>query len=67
MKALIAPNEKVYLPDGSLGSRVAWVCAEEYPSAAPHFWVDCADNVIPDQFYYDGTQILPVPQPAPTE
>ena len=62
MKALISPNEKVQLPDGIEGERVAWVCAEEYPSAPPLFWVDCADDVLPDLFYYNGTEILPVPQ-----
>jgi hypothetical protein len=53
MKALISPNEKVYLPDGAIGERVAWVCEAEYPSAPPLFWVDCADDVVPDIWYYD--------------
>lgn len=65
MKALISPNEKVNLPDGSQGNRVAWVCTEEYPSAPPLFWMDCADNVVADRWYYDPADqtIKPVPQP----
>lgn len=64
MKALISPIEKVNLPDGSQGERVAWVCSEEYPSASPLFWMDCVDDVVPDLWYYDpfDQQIKQVPQ-----
>ena len=27
--------------------------------AEPLFWTDCADNVVADYFYWDGTEILP--------
>lgn len=64
-KALISPMEKVNLPDGSQGERVAWVCDAEYPVAAPLFWLDGADDVVPDQWYYDPSNqtINPLPQP----
>ena len=64
MKALISPNEKVYLPDGSIGERVAEVKPDDqiFTVADPLFWMACADNVVADQFYYNGTEILPIPQ-----
>jgi len=66
MKALISPNEKVRLPDGSIGERVAQVEPDDriFIVAEPLFWTDCADNVVADYFYWDGTEILPIP-PAP--
>lgn len=68
MKALIAKNEIVNLPDGSTGQRVAQVVADEgFPVAEPLFWMDCAEDVVADQFYYDGNSILPLPKPATTE
>ena len=66
MKALISPNEPV-----NDGYRIAEVCAQEFEVAEPLFWVECADNVVADQFYYDPTtqtinQIpLPPAPPAP--
>jgi hypothetical protein len=64
MKALIASNEKVYLPDGSVGERVAQVEPDDktFPAANPLFWMDCADNVVADQFYFDSIKIIPIPQ-----
>jgi hypothetical protein len=64
MKALIASNEKVYLLDNSVGERVAQVEPDDkiFPVANPLFWMDCADNVVADQFYYNGTEILPIPE-----
>ena len=52
------------IPDAS---RVAEVAAAEFPVYQTLFWVDCADDVVADQFYYDSVtqQILPVPAPAP--
>lgn len=63
MKGLISPNEIVYLPDGNTGERVAQVSSSDFPVANPLFWTDCADDVVADQFYWDGTQILPIPAP----
>lgn len=62
MKALISPNEPVYLPDGTTGQRVAQVVADDgFPVADPLFWLDCAADVVADQFYFDGSAIVPVP------
>lgn len=46
--------------------RVSEIVAQEFPVAPPFFWVDCADNVVADQWYYDTqtTQIIQIP-PAP--
>lgn len=69
--ALISPNEPAYSYDKTvLGIRVAEVCDTPFEVAPPLFWVECADNVVADQFYYDtDTQtiiakpIRPKPQP----
>lgn len=83
-KAIISPNESPiqyisgwtdtapYQPIYSnyLNScRVAEICDTEFEIAPPLFWVDCADNVIADQFYFDTvtSEILPIvnePQPV---
>jgi hypothetical protein len=55
MKALISPQEIIYKYDGtSLGSRVAQVSYNSFDIAPPLFWVDCANDVVADQFYYDS-------------
>lgn len=82
-KALISPNQTVsYVSDwaNSAGNtympvytvivgaeRVAEVMDSPFEVAPPLFWVDCADNVVADQFYYESQtqQILPKPQDAP--
>lgn len=60
--ALISPNEPSYT-----GERVAQVVeqGQTFPVGDPCFWMDCADDVVADQFYYDpATQaILPIPAP----
>jgi hypothetical protein len=71
MKALISPNEKVYSYDGTyLGDRVAQVEPDDqiFEVAPPLFWLDCANDVKQDQFYYDESShlIIKIPQP-PTE
>lgn len=48
MKALISPLEP-----RQGGYRLAWVEEKEYDVAEPMFWIDCADDIMPDQFYYD--------------
>ena len=59
-KALISPNEPV-----QTGCRVAQVEAEEniFSVADPLFWLNCADDVVADQFWYDPSdgQIKLVP------
>jgi hypothetical protein len=58
MKALISPEEKV-----NTGYRVAQVEENSFEVAPPLFWVDCSNEVIQDQFWYDPTdeQIKPNP------
>ena len=34
-------------------ARVCEVAEQDFPVAEPLFWVDCADDVLADQFYYD--------------
>lgn len=69
MKALISPNEILYLPNNETGQRVAEVSETAFEVATPLFWVACADDVMPDVWYYDPTdqQIKLVPQPEQPE
>lgn len=65
MKALISSIEPV-----ESGYRVAQVAADDmtFGVADVLFWVDCADNVVADQFYFDPAtqQIIPVLVPVIT-
>jgi len=64
--ALISPDEKVYKYDGTLlGERVAEVTVQPFEVAPPLFWVQCADDVATDQFYWDGNTCVTIP-PRPT-
>lgn len=49
------------------GCRVAQVADNEFEVALPMFWVECSDNVVADQWYYnlDTQQILQIPAPPP--
>jgi hypothetical protein len=68
MYALISPNEKVFdSAGGVLGDRVAEVAQDTFLVAPPLFWTPCADEVMPDQFYWADGEILPVPSPPPPE
>lgn len=58
--ALISPNEPVLT-----GYRVAQVSNVSFDVASPLFWVECADDVVADQFYYDPEMELLVAIPAP--
>jgi hypothetical protein len=76
-KALISPNESsikyvsgwtetnpitpIYSVYAN-SCRVAEICDAEFEIAPPLFWVDCADDVIADQFYYDTAtnEIYPI-------
>ena len=51
----------------SNSDRVAEVTDFDFPVAPPLFWVDCEDDVVADEWYYDAAigQILIVPPPAP--
>lgn len=68
MQALISLNEKVRDSDGNvLGARVAETAQAAFPVADPLFWVECADDVVADQFFWAEGEILPIPPPpAPT-
>jgi len=60
--ALISPSET-----NEFGFRVAQVSDFYFDVAFPLFWVECADEVVADQFYYDPAlqAILPIPKPQP--
>lgn len=66
MRALISPNEP-----SEAGYRVAEVEPNDkvFEVAKPLFWVDCAEDVVADLFWYDPEtgSIKPVPQPEPEE
>jgi hypothetical protein len=53
MKALISTQEAVTNFDGTTGYRVADVHETGFEVANPLFWIDCADDVLADRFYYD--------------
>lgn len=71
MKALISSNEKVIDPNTNvvIGERVAEVSENQFEVAPPLFWVVCADNVLPDVYYYDPVdqQIKLAPEPIPEQ
>lgn len=56
--ALICPNEPV-----TNGYRVAQVVTEIFPVGEPTYWMDCADDVVADLWYFDTAtqQITMVP------
>jgi hypothetical protein len=59
-QALISPNEP-----RETGYRVAQVETQSFEIASPMFWVECADDVVADSFWYDPSDdtIKPIPQP----
>lgn len=66
-KALISTIEPREHFDGSKGYRVAQVETETFPVSEPNlYWIDCDNNVIQDDFYFDTTvnAILPTPRKA---
>jgi len=67
--AFISTEEIIYKYDGTvLGARVVQVddtkCLVETDVL---FWVDCADDTVPNEVYYDTTAqtINPIPSPPP--
>ena len=80
-KALISPNEEVVYVSGWTettppkkilttipnAQRVAEVLDTTFEVASPLFWVDCADNILADQWYYNSetADFVVVPEPAP--
>ena len=63
-KALISPNEP-----RETGYRVAQVELNDqtFEVGQPLFWVECADDVITDQFWYDPSDELIKPFPIEVE
>lgn len=66
MKALVStiePREDGY--------RIAQVEQDSdiFDVATELFWVDCADNIVADKFWYDPADetIKPIPEPEPTQ
>jgi hypothetical protein len=74
MKALISPNEspiqhivawvdkKPVYENYPNSCRVAQVESNSFEVAPPLFWVDCADDVVANKFYYDteNQEIYPI-------
>jgi len=62
MKALISSIEPV-----ESGYRVAQVATDDmtFVVADGLFWVDCADDVVQDKFYFDPVTQVIVPLPTP--
>jgi hypothetical protein len=56
-----APYKPTYIAYPN-SCRVADVCDAQFEVASPLFWVDCNDNVLADQFYFDTitNEILPI-------
>ena len=69
-KALISPQEQINNFDGTAGYRVAQVEEPQntFDVAGELHWVDCDDDVVADQFYFDTAdntiKVKPTP-PAP--
>jgi hypothetical protein len=59
-QALISPNEPVLT-----GYRVAEVRDDTFEVAPPLFWVECSDDVVADQFYYDTATQTIIAKPTP--
>jgi hypothetical protein len=55
-KALISPDESVIHYNGTtvLGQRVAEVHDTGFEVASPLHWVDCADDLVAQNHYYDA-------------
>ena len=64
MKALISTSEP-----RETGYRVAQVeqDADIFPVASTLFWVDCANDVVADQFWFDPQDQTIKPVPAPVQ
>lgn len=64
--ALISPQQLVYSYDGTLlGERIAQVSQTTFEVALPLFWIECADDVEADIWYYQTEtatcQLVPIP------
>ena len=63
MKALISPDEP-----RQAGYRIAEVAQNSFEIAPPLFWVDCADDVVADLYWYDpatqSIELIPISEPV---
>jgi hypothetical protein len=64
--ALISPNELVYSYDGTLiGERIAEVAQTPFEVAPPLYWIECADDVNAQDWYFQtetqSCQLKPIP------
>lgn len=59
--ALISPNETRYT-----GVRIAEVSGSTFHVAAPLFWVDVADEVTAEKYFYDTQTNQAVQNPKPS-
>lgn len=61
------PKYEPVLSEIENSARVAQVEDLDFPVAPPLFWVDCADDVVADLWYFDTTtaQIVLTPEPPP--
>ena len=73
MKALISPQEQIYINNVMVGSRIADVSNNAFDVAEPLFWVNCNNSIIGDQYYYSTDKIItvisklePTSKPSPT-
>lgn len=71
-KALISPNQPCMSfddPPIKLGSYVVEVSDAEFPVAKPLFWVECPDEIISYQYFWNEGSFSPVPtyEPTPVE
>jgi len=64
-KALVHLKENLNNLDGSKGFRICQISDTEFEVHSDFEWHDVADNVVADQWYWDGTQALEVPIPPP--
>lgn len=69
-KALISTIEPRQFFDGSSGYRVAQVEPQDNTFGVSNelYWMDCGDDVVADQFYFDTStnEIKPVPIAPPS-
>jgi hypothetical protein len=56
-----SPKKPIY-SNYANSCRIAEVSDTQFEVASPLFWVDCDDNVVADQFYFDTVtnDILPI-------
>lgn len=64
--ALISPNEFIYSYDGTLiGERIAEVSQKKFEVAPPLYWIECANEVNSQDWYFqtetNSCQLIPIP------